>query len=538
MTDLFIRIIEISVGASFLMLVVLLLRALLYKTPKWISCLLWGMVALRLIMPVSIESDFSLMPRVTRLSEMIADRNPAEEPKQTMTDLKMVQTTGNASEPNVMREDATQGSRSKKSGEYVEYVLNDSRAKTVAIGTEKLSFIAGCLWMAGMCGMLVYTLISWHGVRRRVKDGIRISNQIYECQEIRDAFILGVIRPRIYLPAGLLPRERECVLCHEKAHVARGDQAWKLLGFLLLTVYWFNPLVWISYRLFCRDVEMACDERATNKMKSGEKADYCQALLNLSLGEKVSYAGTLSFGARDARSRIQRVLNHKRPPLWVTAVALAASVTLCFCFMTSPRSKAEGLLPFSGNNEKQREIRSALDGITPSQSAIREEIIGLERAEDLLRDLPLYYVRDGMEIPVSITDLPKLLGRADDPDFRFWCFSVADLDGDDALEVILQGYGAKGDYGGRMILHQIGDRIYVYVAGWQSTWIIYENGKYYYSDWTTMEEGFAQITGFSKSDFAEEKYREAEKDKNTLIRACSYVFSEENLQYVRNAFQP
>jgi hypothetical protein len=235
----------------------------------------------------------------------------------------------------------------------------------------------GCVvWLIGMAGMLLYALLSFGMLKRRGSHSKtkRIAKQIYECDAVDTPFILGIFHPVIYLPTGMDASARKQVLLHERMHLKRGDHYWKPLGFFILAVYWFHPLCWISYILFCRDIEFACDERVTRKMNQKERADYCQVLLNCSLPRKAVSACPVAFGEVGVKERITSILNYRKPALWLILLALGACSVIGLCFATNPKreetQKAEVVTVESEQENTDRDVSEESD----SEISVPEEL--------------------------------------------------------------------------------------------------------------------------------------------------------------------
>ncbi len=299
-----------SLSAGLCILAVLILRFLLKKAPKWLHCLLWAIVALRLILPALPESALSLNPRV--------------EPVPPRTETVTVQTD-------------TGTEHIQASGEpFAANAETPPAPSEPAKRTDALT-VLGWVWLAGACLMLGYAAFSTVKLRRRVGASVRETGNIYLCDGISSPFILGVFFPRIYLPSGIEADTRAQVLAHERAHLSRGDQLWKPLGWLLLSVYWFHPLMWLGYVLLCRDIELACDEKVVRGMEKAEKAAYSQALLDCSLPRRMVTACPLAFGETDVKTRVKNVLNYRKPALWVILAAIALMLAAAVCFLTKPK---------------------------------------------------------------------------------------------------------------------------------------------------------------------------------------------------------
>ncbi|MBE6564945.1 MAG: hypothetical protein E7655_06710 [Ruminococcaceae bacterium] len=329
---MFQTLLNMALAAGWLVPMVILLRLLLKKAPRWIVCLLWAMVGLRLMMPVTFESDFSLIPSAETLP---ADIGYAQTP---------VIESGFAS-----LDEAINPTFSER------FAPQDETASVNPI--QIWMFVFQIVWQVGVVCMLLYALISYLRLRRRVRVCLPLGESVYASDGIATPFILGMLRPRIYLPSALVGEGSETlqshVLAHERAHLKRGDHLWKPLAFALLTVYWFHPLFWVAYILFCRDIEAACDEKVIRAMDDVSRKSYSRALLACSIGEnrlRLS-ACPLAFGEVGVKKRIEGVLHYKKPAFWLICLAVLVCAVAAVCFLTDPASHAqEGLTVEGGEN--------------------------------------------------------------------------------------------------------------------------------------------------------------------------------------------
>ena len=310
MTELFLNIVNMSISASWVVLAVLLLRLLLKKAPKWITVLLWGIVAIRMICPFSIESVMSLIPSAETISpQIMIDKTPKI----------------NSGIPII--------------NNIVNPVIGESFAPDPAASTNPLQIwipILSLIWIVGIAGMLIYTTISYFRVNRKIGTSVLLRDNIFQSESVVSPFVLGIIKPKIYLPFKVNDKDMEHVIAHEQAHIRRKDHWWKPLGFLLLALHWFNPLMWLVYVLLCKDIEFACDEKVIKELNTEEKADYSQALLNLSVNRRMIAACPLAFGEVGVKDRVKSVLNYKKTAFWIIIVAVIASAVFAVCFLTSP----------------------------------------------------------------------------------------------------------------------------------------------------------------------------------------------------------
>ena len=314
MAEIFQKALNMSIAAGWLILAVIALRLLLRRAPKRFRLLLWAVVGLRLALPWSIESALSLIPSAQTLPEGI------------MLERAPVLDTGISALNGAINPGFT-------------------AAFTPELGAsanplQVLLPIAAALWMLGAAAMLLWALVSWLRLRKRVREAVRLEENVYEC-EIASPFVLGLFRPRIYLPFSLENGERELVLAHERAHITAGDHIIKPLGWLLLAAHWYNPLVWLAYALFCRDIELACDERVVHSLSLSDRADYSQALLDLSRPRGGVRACPLAFGESSVKGRVKSVLSYKKPAFWLVLLAVVVCVGAAVCFLTDPKEEAE-----------------------------------------------------------------------------------------------------------------------------------------------------------------------------------------------------
>lgn len=297
-----------SISASWLVLAVLLLRLFLKKTPKWITCVLWGIVALRLVMPFTLETSLSLIPS----GEVIPQNITTAQAPAIHSGIPALNSAVNP----LMTQ---------------KVMAQENVLKTVLSA-------ASILWMAGAAAMLLYGIASWLLLRYRVRASVLLQDNVYVNDHIDSPFVFGFFRPKIYIPSGMDEGQLTYVLAHEKAHIRRGDHCWKPLSFWLLTVYWFNPLLWVAYILLCRDIEQACDEKVIADMDNGDKKRYSQALVACSVHRRMIMACPVAFGEIGIKARIKGVLSYKKPAFWVVFAAVAVCAVTAVCFLTNPET--------------------------------------------------------------------------------------------------------------------------------------------------------------------------------------------------------
>ncbi len=319
MEMVFIKLLNMSISASWLILAVVLLRMILKGAPKWIRCILWGLVALRLIFPVSVKSIFSLLPTAETIpQDILYAENPV-----IHTGVTAINSVVNS-------------------------YLSDSMTPDAGVSVNPMQIVmnlGAAIWVVGMIGMMIYAGISYLKIRIRVSASLPVRENIYFCDYIETPFVLGIVRPRIYLPSVFAEDEKAfLVVAHEKAHIRRHDHWWKPLGFLLLTVYWFNPVIWVAYILLCRDIELACDEYVVSHLEEEEKCAYSDALLACSIGRNhaglhhnIISACPLAFGEVGVKDRVKAVLHYKKPAFWLVLLGVLGCIIVGICFLTNPK---------------------------------------------------------------------------------------------------------------------------------------------------------------------------------------------------------
>lgn len=349
MAAIFLKLLNLSISASWLVLAVLVLRLVSKRSPKWMNVLLWGIVALRLMLPFSIESALSLIPSAETVNPAVVQFDPAP----TIT--SGVKIIDNAVNPSLSEHFAAAPLAS---------------VNPLYVWTE----IAGWVWLIGLGAMLLYAFVSYLRLRRRVSVSLPIQDNIYLCDAISSPFILGVVKPRIYLPSGLDEVQRQNVLSHERAHLTRRDHWWKPLGFALLAVYWFNPMLWLAYALLCRDIELACDEQVIRTMDESAVKTYSTVLLACSMPRKAVITCPLAFGEVGVKERVKNALHYKKPAFWVVAASVAVCVIVAVCFLTNPPTDtdAAGLVGFHREQVTYADVTDA-SGVQPSNVQLTAE---------------------------------------------------------------------------------------------------------------------------------------------------------------------
>ncbi len=310
MSELFLKILNMSISASWLVLAVLVLRLVLKKAPGWVPVLLWGFVAFRLVCPFTLESIFSLIPSgETVPADIMFDHAPAID--------SGIAAVNNALNP----------------------VIAASFAPNPGDSANPLQIlipVVSVVWLTGISLMLLYTVITYRRLQKSVAEAIRYKDNIYQSARVTSPFVLGMFRPKIYLPFHLEEQDMAHILAHEQAHIRRKDHWWKPLGFALLTMHWFNPLVWLAYVLLCRDIELACDEKVIKELENEQRADYTQALVTCSVRRRTLAACPLAFGEVGVKERVKSVMHYRKPAFWVIAAAVTVCIVAAVCFLTNP----------------------------------------------------------------------------------------------------------------------------------------------------------------------------------------------------------
>jgi beta-lactamase regulating signal transducer with metallopeptidase domain len=311
MSELFLSVLNMSLTASYVILFVILVRLLLKKAPKVISYVLWGVVAFRLIIPFSFESMFSLLPRNTNTVPIPHDITYQQSP-QINSGIEVVDS----------------------------FVSESLPAPAIGASVNPLQIyieIGSYIWILGIMVLLIYSLVSILILKKQLKSVQLIEQNIYEAENLKTPFVLGLIRPKIYLPTELSIEERNYILLHEQTHIHRKDHIIKILAFLILSIHWFNPLVWIAFILMSRDMELSCDERVLKEMDKDIKKPYANSLLLLATGRYILNGSPLAFGEGNVKGRIKNVLNYKRPRFWVLVFSIVVVTAVGIGLMANPK---------------------------------------------------------------------------------------------------------------------------------------------------------------------------------------------------------
>ncbi len=409
MEQLFISLLNASITAGYLVLAIMLLRPILKKAPKFIRCILWAFVGIRLIFPIPLESITSVIPNAEPIpQEIVTTPQPM-----IQSGFAMLNSTVNP-------------------------VLSEAMAPNPEIAVTPMQVFMGIawkVWLAGVILMALYSIISFFLLRRRLREAVRAEKNIWLCDRVSSPFLLGLFRPRIYLPSDLNPDDKAYVLAHEAAHIRRKDHWWKPLGFLLLTVYWFNPLMWVAYVFLCRDIELACDEKVIKALGEFEKKAYSEALINCSVPRKMISACPIAFGENSVKGRIKSVLHYKKPAFWVIIIAVIVCIAVAVCFLTNPpedKSDTPQEYRFRATVVEIREDSLLVEPLENAEyfSGAKQVVVNLNgfKPEDYRLGCTVDIIYDGMVqelyppiIPnaSSIVNLSAFVSAIPQPDYTF-----------------------------------------------------------------------------------------------------------------------
>lgn len=312
MNTLFLKLLNISITASWLVLAVCALRLLLKRTPKSFRCIMWAIVGIRLLSPFSFESVLSLIPSTETIPQKLISGSSFR----IHTGIEIVDSSVN---------------------NYLGDLYYEGVTVSANNGSHIMSILA-FIWLMGIIAMVIYTIASCKNLHGKTSEAAKLKDNIWICDHLAAPFILGIFHPRIFMPSSMSEADMKYVAAHERAHLKRHDHWWKPVGFTLLTVYWFNPFIWAAYILFCRDIELACDEKVLRDMGTDNKKSYCETLINCSVPHRKVTACPLAFGEVGVKERIKNILHYRRPTIWITAAGAAVCIALVVCFLTNPKS--------------------------------------------------------------------------------------------------------------------------------------------------------------------------------------------------------
>lgn len=352
MGNVFLYILNTSITASFIALVVLLLRMILKKAPKWIICLFWAIVAVKLVIPINLESPISLLPQkeVISLDKLKTNENPGNIDAY-LYDSSIENNSANYNEYNsdVQTQiiaggtdtslNQSQANESASERNNSEKYNNEKQHTTVNNGILNYEFIlnlAATIWLMGIGVMLSYSIISYIRLKKRISTATPVFANVKQSENIKTPFVFGIIKPQIYVPGNIAKETLGFVLAHEKAHIDRKDYMTKPFAFLLLSIYWFNPILWLSYVMLCRDIEYACDEKVIKNLAKENRQRYSMALLENSVKRHLVSSCPVAFGEVGVKSRINKIMNYKQPKFWIIVVSFVLCIIVSVCFLTNP----------------------------------------------------------------------------------------------------------------------------------------------------------------------------------------------------------
>ena len=356
MIQFFNNLLNASFHGSIVILAVIVLRLLLKKTPKKFFCMLWLLAGIRLLMPFEIQSTLSLQPNPEPMIQQMSQYEVLDH----VQDTPMIPMT----------------QEKKQEAEEVIPVFSVTPAETTGVLQETAIHqeapseinwlsVAPWIWLTVASFFLIYTFYAYFKLRFQVREAVRIEGG-WECDRIETAFILGFIRPQIYIPMGLSPWVRKHILAHERTHLEKGDHWFKMIGFIALALHWFNPLVWVAYILLCKDIEMACDERVVQFMELQERKEYSAALLNCSTNKAHFAACPVAFGEVSVKHRIKSVLKYKKPSFWISLAGVIAIIFVAVCLVTSPSGDTPSPSAGVENTVTVKNVDQLLDAISPN----------------------------------------------------------------------------------------------------------------------------------------------------------------------------
>ena len=478
MSGLFLKLLNMSISASVLIVVVVLARCLLRKSPKWIHCILWAL-GIRLLCPFQLETTFSLAPNA-----QVVSIEAGAVTSQVLAEMPALDNTANRY--------------------LAKYYFEGITIPEQETAQNPMNLIAS-IWLCGVAVLLVYAAVSYVHIRRKVRESVRIEGNIYICDRIQTPFIFGVLNPRIYLPSSLKEVQIKNVVAHEKAHIRRLDYLWKPLGYVLFAVYWFNPFCWLAYILFCRDIEMACDERVIKDWSAEQKKEYSLVLLSFHVPGKMITVCPLAFGEVGVKQRVKGILNFKKPTFWLIAAALLFCVIIGALFLTNPKK----------NDNVEENIATEL-----SESSLTDQTLNTEK--DSLAD-------QESELNALLKKQSDAIRAQQQSFLQTWADAFCDRDGA-AIDSLCMDGARKKMMKEQLLVIDEGDTIF----GWSSPWPM----------WDTSDEnskGYTITTSYDGKNTAEILYYAWTSDPHVTVwkeditfeeRDGSYKVTDENIRFL------
>lgn len=479
MSGLFLKLLNMSISASVLIVVVVLARCLLRRSPKWIHCILWALVGIRLLCPFQLETTFSLAPNA-----QVVSIEAGAVTSQVLAEMPALDNTANRY--------------------LAKYYLEGITVPEQETAQNPMNLIAS-IWLCGVAVLLVYAAVSYVHIRRKVRESVRIEGNVYICDRIQTPFIFGVLNPRIYLPSSLKEVQIKNVVAHEKAHIRRLDYLWKPIGYVLFAVYWFNPFCWLAYILFCRDIEMACDERVIKDWSAEQKKEYSLVLLSFHVSGKMITVCPLAFGEVGVKQRVKGILNFKKPTFWLIAAALLFCVMIGALFLTNPKK----------NDNVEENIATEL-----SESSLTDQTLNTEK--DSLAD-------QESELNALLKKQSDAIRAQQQSFLQTWADAFCDRDGA-AIDSLCMDGARKKMMKEQLLVIDEGDTIF----GWSSPWPM----------WDTSDEnskGYTITTSYDGKNTAEILYYAWTSDPHVTVwkeditfeeRAGSYKVTDENIRFL------
>lgn len=407
---LFLTVLRMSLVSGYVIICMLAVRWLMKRLPKMFSSLLWVIVLIRMVCPVSFESSYSLIPGGGTAAQT---EEAQEEIFGAGVGFEGTSQDMDAEGAGLSMERQQTGLGGKGANALENPAESEPRVYgTAAADIPKTFAGAGCVvWGSGIVLLLLYSLCSYFGLRRRLGTAIPDGEGCYTSDRIRTPFVLGMFRAKIYLPVNLSAEEREHVLLHERVHIRRGDTVFKPVFYLALVIHWFNPLVWFAYRLMAKDIEMACDEAVMSKLGENKRRDYCRSLLNLALRGQPRTAHPLAFGESNTKQRVKNILNYKRPGTWVKAAAIVLGAAAAFLFLSDPLSAGRGGIPADLTQDGSEETILAEIPENPQESSMAALVVKNRQGDELWKSQFPLSGQTGMSYYLYQTEEEDLLLR-------------------------------------------------------------------------------------------------------------------------------
>ncbi len=360
---------------TLVILAVLLVRLLLRRLPKKYSYLLWSVVGIRMLLKLQLPSRFGLLSLWHYMTQQISGSQLLTAPKQ-LTNMQKI-TDPQAGAQNL------QPAGQLITGQTVTGAargLSQAGAKAGS-GWDHLLQICMLIWIAGMIVLLLYGILSYFKCRRMTVQAVHMEGNIWECDHLATPFVLGIVRPRIYIPFHLSAEEKPYILAHETYHIRRGDPIVRLLAFVLLTFYWINPFVWIAYFLMIRDMEMSCDEAVLLQLGTQIKKAYSNSLLTFATGRKQVTFSPLAFGESGTSGRIKNILDFKKPKVWGSLLAILAVILAAVFCLTSQKTEDD-----TSASQSEQQVTDSSRNAQAAEEAKQETEAARQAAEQAQQD--------------------------------------------------------------------------------------------------------------------------------------------------------